>query len=83
MRRMSVIDKDCLGGIKFLTLDFEITALDSDFVHKESSLGRIEGVDMAITASRLAKAEIKMHAAASIFAQANALLRQEIVEELL
>ena len=30
-----------------------ITALDVDFVHKETLLGRIEDVDMAITANRI------------------------------
>jgi len=79
-----VIDKIALAGSNSARLTSEITALDSDFVHKETSLGRIEDVDMAITASRLAKAEIKMHAAASIFAQANALFAQRnYVEELL
>ena len=79
-----VIDKIALAGSNSSRLTSEITALDSDFVHKESSLGRIEDVDMAITASRLAKAEIKIHAAASIFAQANALFAQRnYVEELL
>ena len=61
-----------------------ITALDADFVHKETSLGRIEDVDMAITASHLAKAEIKMQATTSIFVQANALFTQKnYVDELL
>jgi len=61
-----------------------ITALDLDFSHKETSLGRIEDVDMALTASRLAKAEIKMQAAASIFVQANTLFTQRnYVDELL
>lgn len=79
-----VIDKIALAGSNSARLTSEITALDSDFVHKETSLGRIEDVDMAITASRLAKAEIKMHAAASIFAQANALfVQRNYVEELL
>ena len=79
-----VIDKIALAGSNSARLTSEITALDSDFVHKETSLGRIEDVDMAITASRLAKAEIKMHAAASIFAQANALFAQRnYVDELL
>jgi flagellin-like hook-associated protein FlgL len=61
-----------------------ITALDADFVHKETSLGRIEEVDMPSTASQLAKAKKKMQAAASIFVQANALFTQRnYVDELL
>ena len=63
-------------GSNSARLTSEITALDVDFVHKETSLGRIEDVDMALTASRLAKAEIKMQAATSIFVQANALFAQ-------
>jgi flagellin-like hook-associated protein FlgL len=79
-----VIDKIALAGSNSARLTSEITALDEDFVHKETSLGRIEDVDMAITAIRLAKAEIKMQAAASIFAQANALFTQRnYVDELL
>jgi len=79
-----VIDKIALAGSNSARLTSEINALDVDFVHKETSLGRIEDVDMALTASRLAKAEIKMQAAASIFAQANALFSQRnYVDELL
>lgn len=79
-----VIDKIALAGSNSARLTSEINALDVDFVHKETSLSRIEDVDMALTASRLAKAEIKMQAAASIFAQANALFSQRnYVDELL
>ncbi len=79
-----VIDKIALAGSNSARLTSEINALDVDFVHRETSLGRIEDVDMALTASRLAKAEIKMQAAASIFAQANALFSQRnYVDELL
>ena len=79
-----VIDKIALAGSNSARLNSEITALGSDLVNKEKSLGRIEDVDMAITASRLAKAEIRMQAAASIFVQANALFTQRnYVEELL
>ena len=79
-----VIDKIALAGSNSARLTSEINALDVDFVHRETSLGRIEDVDMALTASRLARAEIKMQAAASIFAQANALFSQRnYVDELL
>ncbi len=79
-----VIDKIALAGSNSARLTSEINALDVDFVHKETSLGRIEDVDMALTASRLAKAEIKMQAATSIFVQANALFTQRnYVDELL
>ena len=79
-----VIDKIALAGSNSARLTSEITALDIDFVRKETSLGRIEDVDMAITASRLAKAEIKMQVAVSIFVQANALFTQRnYVDELL
>jgi flagellin-like hook-associated protein FlgL len=50
----------------------------------EKSLSRIEDVDMAITASRLARVEIKMQSTTAIFAQANKLFNQRnYVEELL
>lgn len=79
-----VIDKIALAGSNSARLTSEIIALDRDFLNKETSLGRIEDVDMAVEASRLAKAEIKMQAAASIFVQANALFTQRnYVEELL
>ena len=79
-----VTDKIALAGSNSARLSSEITALGVDFAHRETSLGRIEDVDMAITASRLAKAEIKMQAATSIFAQANALFAQRnYVDELL
>jgi flagellin-like hook-associated protein FlgL len=79
-----VIDKIALAGSNSARLTSEITALDTDFVHRETFLGRIEDVDMALTASRLAKAEIKMQAATSILAQANALFAQRnYVAELL
>ena len=79
-----VIDKIALAGSNSARLSSEITALDVDFVHKETSLGRIEDVDMAITASRLARAEIKMQSTTAIFAQANKLFNQRnYVDELL
>ena len=79
-----VTDKIALAGSNSARLSSEITALGVDFANRETSLGRIEDVDMAITASRLAKAEIKMQAATSIFVQANALFAQRnYVDELL
>ena len=55
-----VLDKIALAGSNSARLTSEINDLVVDFVHRETSLGRIEDVDMALTASRLAKAEIKM-----------------------
>ena len=84
MPQDDLIDKIALAGSNAAWLNSEITALGGDLINKEKSLGRIENVDMAITASRLAKAEIKMQAATSIFVQANALFTQgNYVDELL
>jgi flagellin len=79
-----VIDKIALTGSNESRLNSEITALDKALINREKSLSRIEDVDMAITAGRLARAEIKMQSTTAIFAQANKLFNQRnYVEELL
>ncbi len=68
----------------FSRLEKEITANENLSMETEKSLSRIEDVDMAITASRLARAEIKMQSTTAIFAQANKLFNQRnYVDELL
>jgi flagellin-like hook-associated protein FlgL len=65
-------------------LTSEIVALEENLAGKERSLGRIDDLDIARAASSLAKAEIKMQAATSILAQANALFAQRnYIQELL
>ena len=79
-----VIDKIALAGSNEARLNSEISGLEKDLIGREKTLSRIEDVDMAITASRLAKSEIKMQSTTAIFAQANKLFNQRnYVEELL
>ena len=79
-----VIDKIALTGSNESRLTSEISALGEALINREKSLSRIEDVDMAITASRLARAEIKMQSTTAIFAQANKLFNQRnYVDELL
>ena len=79
-----VIDKIALAGSNESRLNSEISALANDIINREKSLSRIEDVDMAITASRLARTEIKMQSTTAIFAQANKLFNQRnYVEDLL
>jgi flagellin-like hook-associated protein FlgL len=79
-----VIDKIALAGSNESRLNSEISGLANDIINHEKSLSRIEDVDMAITASRLARAEIKMQSTTAIFAQANKLFNQRnYVEDLL
>ena len=73
-----------IGGASLSRLEEEITANENLSMETEKSLSRIEDVDMAITASRLARAEIKMQSTTAIFAQANKLFNQRnYVDELL
>jgi flagellin len=73
-----------IGGASLSRLEKEITANQNLSMETEKSLSRIEDVDMAITASRLARAEIKMQSTTAIFAQANKLFNQRnYVDELL
>lgn len=73
-----------IGGASLSRLEKEIMANENLSMETEKSLSRIEDVDMAITASRLARAEIKMQSTTAIFAQANKLFNQRnYVDELL
>jgi flagellin len=73
-----------ISGASLSRLEKEITANENLSMETEKSLSRIEDVDMAITASRLARAEIKMQSTTAIFAQANKLFNQRnYVDELL
>ena len=73
-----------IGGASLSRLEKEIKANQNLSMETEKSLSRIEDVDMAITASRLARAEIKMQSTTAIFAQANKLFNQRnYVDELL
>jgi flagellin-like hook-associated protein FlgL len=79
-----VVDKIALTGSNASRLNSEILSSENDLINREKSLSRIEDVDMAITASRLARAEIKMQSTTAIFAQANKLFNQRnYVDELL
>lgn len=79
-----VVDKIALTGSNASRLNSEILSSENDLINREKSLSRIEDVDMAITASRLARAEIKMQSTSAIFAQANKLFNQRnYVDELL
>jgi flagellin-like hook-associated protein FlgL len=73
-----------ISGASLSRLEKEITANENLSMETEKSLSRIEDVDMAITASRLARAEIKMQSTTAIFAQANKLFNQRnYVDDLL
>lgn len=79
-----VVDKIALAGSNASRLASEIVALEENFAGKERSLGRIDDLDIARSASSLAKVEIKMQAATSILAQANSLFAQRnYVQDLL
>ncbi len=80
----SVSDARAIGGASLSRLEKEIGRNENLTAEQEKSLSRIEDVDMAITASRLARAEIKMQSTTAIFAQANKLFNQRnYVEDLL
>ena len=79
-----VIDKIALAGANESRLKSEISGLERHLTNQEQALSRIEDVDMAIIASRLARTEIKMQSTTAIFAQANKLFNQRnYVDELL
>ena len=79
-----VSDARAIGAASLSRLEKEIEGNENLTLETEKSLSRIEDVDMAITASRLARAEIKMQSTTAIFAQANKLFNQRnYVEELL
>ncbi len=72
------------GGASLSRLEKEIEANENLTIETEKSLSRIEDVDMAITASRLARTEIKMQSTTAVFVEANFLFNQKnYVEELL
>ena len=65
-------------------LEKEIFTNEKLTIEAEKSISRIEDVDVAITASRLARTEIKLQSTTAIFGQANKLFNQRnYVEELL
>jgi flagellin len=73
-----------IGAASLSRLEKEIEGNENLTAEQEKSLSRIEDVDMAITASRLARTEIKMQSTTAIFAQANKLFNQRnYVEDLL
>ena len=73
-----------MTGASLSRIDHEISELDSSYVQKEKSLGRIEDLDVARAATQLAKAEIKLQSSAKVFAHANELFtKRNYVEELL
>lgn len=73
-----------IGGASLSRLEKEIEANENLTIETEKSLSRIEDVDMAITASRLARTEIKMQSTTAVFVKANSLFNQRnYVEELL
>jgi flagellin-like hook-associated protein FlgL len=79
-----VSDARAIGAASLSRLEKEIEGNKNLTLETEKSLSRIEDVDMAITASRLARAEIKMQSTTAIFAQANKLFNQRnYVDELL
>ena len=79
-----VSDARAIGAASLSRIEKEIEGNENLTLETEKSLSRIEDVDMAITASRLARTEIKMNSTTAIFAQANKLFNQRnYVEDLL
>jgi len=79
-----IVDARAMTGASLSRIDHEISELDSSYVQKEKSLGRIEDLDVARAATQLAKAEIKLQSSAKVFAHANELFnKRNYVEELL
>ena len=79
-----VLDKIATTGSNLSRLDQEISAIENTFDKNELALSRLEDSDFARAATQLAKAEIKIHATAAVFAQANELFnKRNYVEELL
>ena len=79
-----IVDARAMTGASLSRIDHEISELDSSYVQKEKSLGRIEDLDMARAATQLAKVEIKLQSSAKVFAHANELFtKRNYVEELL
>ena len=79
-----IVDARAMTGSSLSRIDHQISGLDSKYVQKEKSLGRIEDLDVARAATPLAKAEIKLQSSAKVFAHANELFnKRNYVEELL
>ena len=79
-----IVDARAMTGASLSRIDHEISELESSYVQKEKSLGRIEDLDVARAATQLAKAEIKLQSSAKVFAHANELFnKRNYVEELL
>jgi flagellin-like hook-associated protein FlgL len=79
-----IVDARAMTGASLSRIDHEISELDSSYVQKEKSLGRIEDLDVARAATQLAKAEIKLQSSAKVFAHANELFtKRNYVAELL
>ena len=79
-----IVDARAMTGASLSRIDHEISELDSSYVQKEKSLGRIEDLDVGRAATQLAKAEIKLQSSAKVFAHANELFnKRNYVEELL
>lgn len=79
-----IVDARAMTGSSLSRIDHQISGLDSKYVQKEKSLGRIEDLDVARAATQLAKAEIKLQSSAQVFAHANNLFsKRNYVEELL
>ena len=79
-----IVDARAMTGASLSRIDHQISGLDSKYVQKEKSLGRIEDLDVARAATQLAKAEIKLQSSAQVFAHANNLFsKRNYVEELL
>ena len=79
-----IVDARAMTAASLSRFDREYEKLESSYVQKEQSLGRIEDLDMARAATQLAKAEIKLQSSAKVFAHANNLFsKRNYVEELL
>ena len=79
-----IVDARAMTAASLSRIDREYEKLESSYVQKEQSLGRIEDLDMARAATQLAKAEIKLQSSAKVFAHANNLFsKRNYVEELL
>ena len=79
-----IADARAMTGASLSRIDHEIKGLDSKYMQKEKSLGRIEDLDVARAATQLAKAEIKLQSSAQVYEHANTLFsKRNYVEELL
>jgi flagellin-like hook-associated protein FlgL len=79
-----IVDARAMTGASLSRIDHEIKGLDSKYMQKEKSLGRIEDLDVARAATQLAKAEIKLQSSAQVYEHANTLFsKRNYVEELL